>query len=236
VLTGAIVGTIASHTPVVTELSVRLGMLLVLPASGATVGLAVSGLVPPVESTARRAAVLQRRSLGLYVSPGSVRLVWAACAFTGVLALIRLVLPPESPFSEAVLSQLGGGPVLAPTRMMYVVVAVVAAVLTATAWAAAIAVVHRGRPAADADDFARQDRARRQSVRRLISGTTATLLLLNATLMTPFPRKMGGVVFGDVQLVQRVTDMLIVTLVIGAAVVTIRTYLGSGTETDGVPR
>ena len=41
--------------------------------------------------------------------------------------------------------------------------------------------------------------------------------LLDATLLTPFPGKMGGIVFCDMQLIQRATDGVIVGLVILAA-------------------
>lgn len=225
-LAGAIAGTAVAHVPVLAYMSARLGMLLVLPALGAIIGLTVSGLLPPIERTERRVARLEPRRVGSYVSLSGRRLLWGTCGFTAVLATTRLVLPPETPLSDDLVARLGARPILSPTHTLYVVVAAAAVALTAAAWTAATAVVRRGRPSSVAEDIAAQDRARRETVGRLVGWTTAALLLLNATLMTPLPAKMGGVVFGRVQLVQRATDVLIVAFVLAAAIVVGRTYLG----------
>jgi hypothetical protein len=218
-LAGALLGVTAGYAPLPTWLEGRLGMFLVLPTLGASLGLVISALVGPAESHERRVADLQPRSLPQYLSSTAVRLLWISCTASVVIAGIGLVLPPEPSVPADLLDGMGP-PALAPTRALYAVTGVLAVGTTVLAWVAAGAIVRRARPAADGALLALQDQHRRLAVQRLVSWTTATLLFLNATLMTPFPAKMGGVVFSDFQLIQRLTDALILVCV-GAAVATL---------------
>lgn len=217
-LVGATVGSAAAYAPANVWLEGRLGMLLVLPALGASVGLIASGLLPVRDQPAQRVAHLQPRRLWAYVSPGKRRFLAAACAATAVIAVVRLILPPERPTPPRVIEVLGGEPAFSPTRALYVAVAVIAFGMAAASLLAAKAIITRSRPAANGDALARQELDRRVAADKVVSWTAATLLLLNATLLTPFPRKMQGIVFGDVQLIQRTTDVLIVGLVVLAVV------------------
>jgi len=214
-LSGAALGAVAGHLPVTTTLEARFGMLVVLPSLGAATALGISGLLAPAGEGARRVATLDSRSLRTYVSPWAARLLWGACALTVALTVVRQVLPAEAPFPAAVVARLRGRPTLAPTRWLYVLTMLAAAAIAAIAWLAAIAVIRRSRPAADAVGLEVQERLRRDGVGRLLRWTTGALLLLNAALMMPFPEKMQGVVLGDIQLVQRLTDLLIVACVVG---------------------
>ncbi len=215
-MAGAAVATVCAHAPFSTWLEARFAMLVVFPAVGASLGLVVSALVPPKESHRQRVANIQPRRLSQYVSTPQRRQLLLACSATVVIVAIRMILPAERPLPSDVADVLAR-PILAPTRALYLVAGFVALVTAGAAWSAAEAIVRRARPAADATSLARQDFERQTAARRVLSWSTASLLLLDAALMAPFPRMMGGVVLGDVQLIQRATDALIVVCLAVAA-------------------
>lgn len=216
-LMGAALGAVAAYTPLDLWLEGRLGLLMVLPATGAALGLIASGLLPVREVTSHRVADLQPRRLGTYLSAAKRRTLIAACATTAAIAVVRVVLPPERPVPARLVEVLGARPALAPTRALYVVTALLAIGVAVASVVAAKAIISRTRLAVDDAAFARCERDRRVAADRVVGWTAAVLFLLNATLLTPFPRKMDGVMFGDVQVIQRTTDLLIIGCVVVAA-------------------
>lgn len=215
-LLGATLGATAAYIPVATWLYVRFAMLVVLPTLGATVGLAVSGLLPAVGAHHVRVAELEQRATSSYVPRPVRRWLWTTPATVGVITAVRFILPEERPIPRDVMAQLGD-PVLAPTRTLYLAAFAVSVALAVLAWAATAALVRRARTAPNPDELAHQEAIRRHGVARLMRWTTATMLLFSASLLTPLPAKMGGVVLSDVQLIQRITDLLTVLLLIAAA-------------------
>jgi hypothetical protein len=215
-LMGAAVGAVAAYVPVSTWLYVRFAMLIVLPILGATVGLALSGLLPAVVTRPVRVAELEPRTASGYVPRRMQRWTLATTGAVGFVTAVRLILPEERPLSDATLAQLGH-PVLPPTRMLYLGAFAVAVATLVLAWAATSAQVRRARTAHDSEELRHQDATRRQGVLKLLRWTTATMLLFTAALLTPLPGMMGGVVFGDVQLIQRTADLVTVVLIAVAA-------------------
>jgi len=105
---------------------------------------------------------------------------------------------------------------LQTTRSLYLILSLAGLLLAGLGRAGVSAIVHRSRPTGDERDLTTQEELRGRRARRLVAWTSAALLVLGAAMLTALPRLMGGVVFGDVQLVQRATDILIVVCVIAA--------------------
>jgi len=214
-LVGATAGFHLSWLPVVTFAEGRLGMLLTLPAVGAACGLAASALLPSGAVGTFRIALIESVNAGRYVSAAAWRVLWGACAFTVAVGAFRFILPDDQPLPADVSAAIGN-PALQTTRSLYLILSLAGLLLAGLGRAGVSAIVHRSRPSRDECDLTTQEELRGRRARRLVAWTTAALLVLGAAMLTALPRLMGGVVFGDVQLVQRATDVLIVACVIAA--------------------
>lgn len=221
-LIGATAGALASRADVNLWAEARLGVLLVLPAGGDALGLIVAALTPPSGLSATTTAALRPREIATY-SPGALwRLLWAASLTTLALMVVRWILPPETPIGKwpAGVPRL----LLRATPLLFTALAIFALVLCALSKLACRAIVRRSRPARDSEELEIQERLRARSVGRLLGWSAATVLWLDAAMVTAFPPRMGGVVFGDVQLIQRAADALAVGLVIAAGLVVALAY------------
>jgi hypothetical protein len=107
---------------------------------------------------------------------------------------------------------------------LFSALAIFAVVLCALTKLACMAIVRRSRPSRDSEELEIHEQLRARSIRRLIGWSTGTILWLNAAMLTVLPRGMGGVVFGEIQLIQRAADVLTAALVVGAGLVVAHAY------------